>query len=81
MATGAEVLSMLIPQGGWVISGDDYSGIQFIEANPITEAEFTTGFAQYDQWKNERDQAKATEHAAILERLGITEDEAKLIIA
>jgi hypothetical protein len=30
---------MLIPEGGWAISGDDYEGITFIEAEPITKAE------------------------------------------
>lgn len=29
MAKGGEVLSMLLPNGGWYISGNDYEGIQF----------------------------------------------------
>jgi len=81
MATGADVLSMLIPTGGWVIRGDDYEEIQFIEATPITQAEFQAGFTQYDAWKAEQDAAKAAQKAALLDRLGITEDEAKLLLA
>ena len=80
MATGGEVLSMLIPQGGWVISGDDYEGITFLECEPITKKQFTDGFTQYDTWKAEQDATKAAQKAALLERLGITEDEARLLL-
>ena len=80
MATGAEVLSMLIPTGGWVITGDEYEGIQFIEAEPITKAEFEAGFGQYDAWKAEEEAKAAEAKASVLERLGITEEEARLIL-
>ncbi len=36
MATGGEVLSMLIPNGGWYIVGDDYESFKFLECEPIT---------------------------------------------
>ena len=81
MAKGSEVLNMLIPTGGWVISGDDYEGIQFKECEPITKAQFKAGFAQYDAWKAEQDAAQAAAKAALLDRLGITEDEAKLLLS
>jgi hypothetical protein len=80
MATGAEVLSMLIPTGGWVISGDDFDGIKFIEATPITKAQFEAGFAQCDAWKAEQDAAKAAAKQALLDKLGITQDEAALLL-
>ena len=80
MATGADVLGMLIPTGGWVINGDDWNGIQFIEATPITQAEFETGFVQYDAWKAEQDAAKAATKQALLNRLGITAEEAQLLL-
>ena len=81
MATGAEVLSMLIPTGGWVINGDEWSGIQFIEATPITEAQFAAGFAQYDANKAEQDAKAIADKAALLAKLGITADEAKLLLS
>jgi hypothetical protein len=81
MATGADVLKMLIPTGGWVISGDEFEGIQFIEAEPITKAEFEAGFAQVDTYKAEQDAAKAAAKAALLDRLGITADEAALLLS
>lgn len=80
MAKGSEVLSMLIPQGGWVIVGDDYEGITFLECEPITKEQFEAGFAQYDAWKAEQDATKAAQKQALLNRLGITEDEAKLLL-
>lgn len=81
MATGAQVLSMLIPSGGWIINGDEYEGIEFIEAEPITKAAFEAGFAQFDAWKAEQDLAAANAKAALLDRLGITADEARLLLS
>jgi hypothetical protein len=81
MAKANEVLSMLIPNGGWYILGEEYEGIEFLECEPITKAQFEAGFAQYDSWKAEQDSAKAAQKAALLNRLGITEAEAKLLLA
>lgn len=81
MASGADVLLMLIPGGGWAISGDDYEGIKFIEAEPITKAEFEAGFSKVDAFKASEATKKATAKAALLERLGITADEAALLLS
>ena len=75
MATSIDVLSMILPDGGWYIQGDDYEGIQFLECEPISKAEFEAGFADYDAWKVEQDAAKATAKAAAqakLAALGLT---------
>jgi hypothetical protein len=81
MATGTEVLEMLIPTGGWVIAGDDFDSIRYDEGvTPITKKQFDDGFAQYDAWKAEQDAAQAASKAALLDRLGITADEAKLLL-
>ena len=81
MAKCYEVLSMLIPNGGYVQVGEDYEGIQFLECEPITKAQYETGFAEYDAWKAQQDAAKTAEKAAILDRLGITAEEAKLLLS
>jgi hypothetical protein len=81
MATGSQVLEMLIPTGGWAIIGNDFEGIQFLEAEPITKAQFEAGFAQYDAWKAEQDATKAEAKLALLDRLGISEAEAKLLLS
>jgi len=79
MATGIEVLKMLIPSGGWAITGNDYEGIQFIDCEAITKQEFENGFAKVEEWKAEELAAKKAKRAAILDRLGLTEDEALLL--
>ena len=80
MVTGGNVLGMRIPTGGWYIAGDDYENIQFLECEPITKAEFTAGFTQYEAWKAEQDAKRVADKAALLDRLGITADEAALLL-
>ena len=81
MAKHYEVLSMLIPDGGYVQVGEDYEGIEFLECEPITKAQYEAGFAQYDAWKAEQEATKAAEKQAVLDRLGITANEAKLLLS
>lgn len=81
MPKGSDVLAMLIPQGGWAIYGDDFEGIQFLECEPITKKEFLDGFAKLDAWKASQEADKASAKAALLERLGITEEEAQLLLS
>jgi hypothetical protein len=75
MAKSYEVLSMLIPNGGWAQSGNTYEGIEFLECEPITKKQYEDGFAQYDAWKAEQDAVKvaAKQSAqAKLAALGLT---------
>jgi len=81
MTTSAQVLEMLIPTGGYVTIGNDYEGIQFLECEPITKAEFQAGFAQYDAWQAEQDAAKAQAKTALLQRLGLTQEEFNTLTA
>lgn len=80
MAKGKDVLGILIPTGGWVITGDKYEDIQFIEATPITREQFEAGFAQFDAWKAEQDAKASTAKADLLTKLGITAEEAALLL-
>ena len=74
--SGGDVLEMLIPNGGWVITADDFDSIRYDEGvAPITKKQFTDGFAQYDAWKAEQDAEKAEAKAAAqakLAALGLT---------
>ena len=81
MAKAKEVLEMLIPAGGWILRGEDYDGIEFLQCEPITKAQFEAGFLQYDAFKVQKDLEKVAEKAALLAKLGITEDEAKLLLS
>lgn len=82
MAQSHEVLGMLIPNGGYVQIGTEFEGIEFLECEPITKAQFEAGFAQYDAWKAEQDAQKAADKAgatAKLEALGLTADDLKAL--
>ena len=73
---------MLIPTGGWVINGNDWDGVQFFEATPITKEQFEAGFAQYDAWKAEQDAQTAAlklSAEAKLAALGLTGDDLKAL--
>jgi hypothetical protein len=76
MATGSDVLNMLLPAGGWILVGNDFDGITWVDDRPrCTKAEFEAGFAQYDAWKAEQDTKAAADKAAAqakLEGLGLT---------
>ena len=82
MATTSQVLGFLIPNGGYYAVGDDYEGIQFLECEPITKAQFQAGFAKYDAWKAEQDakaEAAVATATAKLEALGLTADDLKVL--
>ena len=82
MATVSDVLTMLIPTGGWVVVGNEWAGVQFIEAKPITKAEFDKGVADYDAWKSDQNaKAEADKVAAQtkLAALGLTADDLKAL--
>ena len=81
MATTSQVLGMLIPDGGYVAVGEDYEGIEFLECEPITKAQFTAGFAQYDAWKAEQEAKALADKASAQAKLGITADEAKMLLS
>jgi hypothetical protein len=81
MATGAEVLSKLIPSGGWVITGDDFDSIRYDDGvSPITKKQFDDGFAAYDDWKANREAEIQNRREALFTRIGITADEAALLL-
>jgi hypothetical protein len=81
MAKPREVLEMLIPNGGWILRGSNYSDIEFLECEPITEEQFLKGFNEYDDWKAKNEAELAVKKQAILEKLGITEQEAKILLS
>jgi hypothetical protein len=81
MAKAYEVLSMLIPTGGYVIYGEDFDSIIYDEGVvPVTKEQFENGFAVFDAWKAQQNAQKTAARQAVLDRLGLTEEEAQLII-
>lgn len=81
MATAGEVMSMLIPSGGWVVKGESFEDIEFLECDPITKKQFEDGFKKFESWKEANEAAAQAKKEAILNKLGLTEDEAKLLLS
>ncbi len=80
MAKASDVLTMLLPEGGWATYGDTFEDVVFLEAKPLSKKEFEAGAAQYDKWQSDREAKAAADKAALLAKLGITADEAKLLL-
>jgi len=78
-----ETLSKLCPEGGWIISGDSFKDITWIDERPrCTKAEFEASFAKYDAWKAEQDAKAVADKAAAqskLAALGLTSDDLKAL--
>jgi hypothetical protein len=81
MATNREVLEMLLPKGGWASYGEKFEDIVFLEAKPISKKDWEAGFAAFDSWKVIQDAESKAKKDSILERLGITAEEAALLLA
>ena len=77
----SETLSKLCPDGGWIISGDSYKEITWVDDRPrCTKEEFENGLADYDAWKAEQNTTQAANKSALLERLGVTAEEVALLL-
>lgn len=74
----SEVLEFLIPTGGWVLTGDDFSGVQFLECEPITEKQFNDGVKLFEAKQIADAEAKLAARASALAKLvalGLSADE------
>lgn len=82
MAKPGEVLGMLCPNIECAIVGDQYEDINWFGKEPaITKKQYLDGFIQFDSWLEEQETSKAQAKAELLARLGITSDEAKLLLS
>ena len=82
MAQFHEVLFYLRPQGGYVATGTEYEGIEFLECEPFAKEEFEAAFAQVDIIKAEEAAEAAAKKAAAeakLAALGLTSDDLKAL--
>jgi len=83
MTTAGDVLEFLMPEGGWVLTNNDFDTIYWIDDRPqCTKEEFEAGFAQYDAWKADQDAKAVADKAtaqAKLAALGLTADDLKAL--
>jgi hypothetical protein len=78
-----EVIAYLRPDAEWIMHNDSVKELTFLDdsVNPITPAEYSKGEKELIAKETADKAADAAAKAAILERLGITEAEAKLLLA
>jgi hypothetical protein len=87
MLTNTEKLVLAIkslrPTSEFSIVGGDYSSITWnvLEGNAPTQKEITDAILAIENAQIAKEQATAENKAALLDRLGITADEAKLLLA
>jgi hypothetical protein len=79
----SEAIWKLRPNSQFVYQNDDYSTIQWhvIEGDAPSQAEIDAAIEQIKADEANEAEAKAAQKAALLDRLGITEDEAKLLLS
>ena len=78
-----KAIKKLKPNAEFSFTDDDYSTIKWdvLEGEAPTQAEIDAAIEQVKADEIAEAEAKAAQKAALLERLGITEDEAKLLLA
>ena len=81
MAKSYEVLNFLIPNGGYIQVGEEYEGITFLQCEPISKEEYQAGFGQFDAWKVQQQAEAEAKKQALLDRLGISAEEARLLLS
>lgn len=73
---------MLCPAGGWILVGNSFEGITWVDDRPrCTKAQFDAGFAKVEAYKLEQETAKENAKSALLAKLGITAEEAALLLS
>jgi hypothetical protein len=82
MVNVGQVLAMLCPGVEYSLVGEKYEDINwFGKEAPITKKQFTEGFAKYETWIAEQAETKAADKAVLLAKLGITAEEAQLLLS
>ena len=81
MIKTSDVLAYLRPEGGWVIWGEDFDSIHWNDdVTPLTKKELDQGLKDYPKLKEAQDFAKEAARQVILDRLGLTAEEARLLL-
>lgn len=81
MVNSGDVLSMLCPNVEVAIVGDKYEDINWFGKEPaITKKQYEDGFTQFEAWKEQQEADRAAAREALLTRLGLTADEALLLL-
>ena len=78
----AKALNYLLPEAKFVLSGDTLEGIDWLDERPLpTKNEIAEAIEQVKASELAEAEAKAQAKVDLLERLGITQDEANLLLS
>lgn len=76
-----KILLLKYPQSEWSLNGNDYDGLTWLSNTPKpTKTELDALWDEVLDEINTEAQAKEAARQAILDRLGLTADEAKLLL-
>lgn len=81
MANIYDAVRFLRPNGGYVVRGENYEDIEFLEAEPFSEEELMDAFDLAQIHFDNEAKEKIDKKQALLDKLGITEEEAKLLLS
>jgi len=73
-------INFIKPNAEFTLVGDELTWLDENQTQP-TEAEIEAGWIAYQASKADEAEAKSTAKVALLDRLGITADEAKLLLS
>lgn len=79
----SEAISHIHPNSEFVIYNNDLDRLTFIKPDnlTVTQEQVDQAIIELGQIRQAEAEAKATQKAALLERLGISQDEARLLLA
>jgi len=82
MAKLAEAINLYNPNAQWTLLGDDYDTLDWhsVDIAKPTKAELEDLLLEVEAVKAQQDAQAAADKAALLTKLGITADEAKLLL-
>jgi hypothetical protein len=81
MINYAEILSQKYNGSEWTINGDDYEGLTWLsDTSKPTKKQLDDLWPEIQNKLNNAQADKAAQKAALLARLGLTEDELKTIL-
>jgi hypothetical protein len=77
----SDKITLIYPNTQWVLDGDKYENLFFLDlTNKLTEEDFNAQWLIKEQELKVEAEAKETARQALLDKLGITADEAKLLL-
>ena len=79
---GVDALRILCPEGGWVVTESDYDSIFWVDKKPLcTKEQFENKLIELENLAIDEEKNRQIAKNVLLAKLGITEEEAKLLLS